>query len=160
MSDASNLYASLNNAYYSSAYNQSLGQQGKAKGFWDWVQDPNRENYNANDYSAAQSFISNQESSFGSPTVATPPSSMITNTSTPNMSNPISGTTSVGPSSPVAPSSPISGTVTPQSLTSSPMPINTAPVTPITASSSSLMDMPSIVDANKQKRLASFGAIQ
>jgi hypothetical protein len=142
-------YGQLNDAYYSSAYNQKLGSQGKAKGFWDWMQDPNRENYDPNDYANSQSFLANQSGTTnqsstqpstinpvtpigGSDTVASP------NNQPPVIQPPISGTTSFGN---------LTNNSIVQSSGSNPSPITTNSLAP------------NLNSAISRKRLSSFGMI-
>lgn len=40
--------------YNNSAYNKKLGQTNQAKGYWDWLADPNREGFAAGDVASAQ----------------------------------------------------------------------------------------------------------
>lgn len=53
-------YSGLNDLYYNSAYQRQLGSQGKAKSFWQWVQDPNREQYDPEDFSNAENYMREQ----------------------------------------------------------------------------------------------------
>lgn len=57
-------------AYYHSAYNQKLGAQGQAKGFWDWLADPNREGYDPGDVEAKRAADTAQNAAAQAPSSA------------------------------------------------------------------------------------------